>query len=223
MPDFKTSDVYENPEEAVKHLKSQRQEFESYAKNIFDFLPNCSGKLLDIGCGFGWVVKEAKNRGFDATGIDQSRVYTTLGKNTLGVNLQNTSLEKFTTKEKFDVIVLNHVLEHIKDPAPFLKKIRVLLKADGVFFVATPNIDSLMSKIFRKKWYGLQPFQHVWQFTPDTLLKLLQKNEFKVHRMQTENLGYSVRGAKGTVFKLIMFIAPKINQGDQIFVLAKLK
>lgn len=218
---FPTDEIYESETEARKHLKTQRNAFEQYAKNILNFIPIQNGQLLDIGCGFGWVVKEAENRGFKAYGVDQSKTYTNLGKKTLGVDLKNVSLEKFKSDKRFDVITINHVLEHIKKPTPFLNKVHKLIKSDGTVFVAVPNIDSLMSKIFRNRWYGLQPNQHIWQFTPSLLQKVLSENKFQVVKLETRNLDYQVNGLKGLIFKVILFIAPKINQGDQIFLLCK--
>ena len=76
------------------------------------------------------MVREAKNRGFSATGLDLKTDYVKFGKKYLKVDLHATSLEKFKTKENFDVITLNHVLEHIEKPNNFLSKIKPLLKKD---------------------------------------------------------------------------------------------
>lgn len=220
---FPTNAIYESRAEAKKHYATQRREFENFAKLILDYVPNDAGNLLDVGCGFGWVVCEANKRGFVAQGIDQSKAYTELGKKMLKVDLKYVSLEKFKSRIKFDIVILNHVLEHIEKPNVFLGKIRSLISPKGQLFVAVPNIDSLMFKLFQSRWYGLQPHQHIWQFTPLTLKKLLEENGLSIVKMETRNLGYQVKGLKGLAFKLIMFVAPKIGQGDQVFILAKLK
>lgn len=219
---FPTNAIYESKAEAKKHYGTQKKEFENFAKLILDYIPNDVGNLLDVGCGFGWVVFEANKRGFVAQGVDQSKAYTELGKKMLKVDLKNVSLEKFKSRIKFDTVILNHVLEHIEKPNVFLEKIRSLMSPNGHLFVAVPNIDSVMFKLFQSRWYGLQPHQHIWQFTPMTLKKLLKENGLSIVKMETRNLGYQVSGLKGLAFKLIMFVAPKIGQGDQIFTLSKL-
>lgn len=214
-------EMYQDLKEAEKHFRNQGKDFRRYANNILDFLPVKSGRLLDVGCGFGWVVSEAEKRGFKAIGIDQAKPYIELGKQVLHVELINTSLEKFSTKEKFDVVILNHVLEHIKKPDEFLTKIRQLLKSGGLLFVACPNINSLMYWIFRDRWYGLQPAQHVWQFTEKTLPALIAKNGFEIDRIQINSLDYQPAGYKKFIFLVLTTLANLIGIGDQVFVLAR--
>ena len=124
----KYKDIYSSSEQARKHLSSQYKEFTLFARNILDQVEHKNGKLLDVGCGFGWVVAEAEKRGFDAIGIDPSKIYTDLGRKTLKVKLIVRSLENYRTNRKFDVIIINHVLEHIEDPIKFLVKTKTLLK-----------------------------------------------------------------------------------------------
>ncbi len=218
---YPTDALYEDSSEVKKHYQNQKEGFEQYAQSILNFIPVKSGTLLDVGAGFGWVVNEAKKRGFDSQGIDQSKTYAAFGKKTLQIDLKNVSLQEFKSKEKFDIVVLNHVLEHIAEPVSFLKKINGLLKTDGLLFVACPNIDSLMFTLFKSRWYGLQPYQHIWQFTPDSLERLIESNGFKTDKLQTTNLDYKVSGAKGFVFSLITTLAPFFRLGDQTFIVVR--
>ncbi len=219
--DFVSGKIYEYKSEANKHYRHQAKEFTQFAKSIIRFLDKKGGTLLDIGCGFGWVVKEAKDQGFNSTGIDSSHPYTEFGKKKLNVDLKNVSLKEFNTKKKYDTIILNHVLEHIVDLNKSLFKIHSLLvNKNAEFFIASPNINSLMFKIFKNKWYGLQPNQHVWQFSPESLGEILRVNNFKIKKIKTCNLNYEVKGLKGIIFSMLLFIAPKIGQGDQIFLIA---
>jgi predicted SAM-dependent methyltransferase len=179
-----------------------------YAQELLDFLPlKTSGNLLDVGCGKEeFLVKEGRKRGFRARGIDP---------------LINTDLEHFKTEEKFDVLVLKHVLEHISDLDRFLNKCRDLLKSQGLILISCPNIKSLMYFIFRSRWYGLQPTQHVWQFTPELLKKVLEKNNFKILKSKINSLDYQVKGVKGIVFKILLAMAKILPVGDQLVVVAK--
>lgn len=216
-----TNEIYDSVAESEKQYKTQKIKFEQYAKDLLDFLPTTSGKLLDVGCGLGWVVAEANKRGFDALGIDQAKPYIKTGKKHLGVNLQVSDLEHFRTSEKFDALVLKHVLEHIKDADNFLKKAHTLLNKNGILLVACPNIDSLMYWLFKQKWYGLQPAQHVWQFTPVLISKVIARNGFTIERVITNNLDYDVPGIKGIIFRFLTTVADIIGKGDQVVVIAK--
>ena len=178
------------------------------------------GKLLDVGCGIGWVVAEAEKRGFEGTGIDSSKVFTDLGKKALRVKLFSKSLEKFQTKEKFDVIILNHVLEHIKDPVKFLQTVKMLLKPGGELLIACPNIRSLIFFLFKERWYGLQPAQHLSQFTPQTISMVVEKSGLVVRNVSTGSLYYNPPGLKKLAFLFLTNFGALMGLGDQVFVKA---
>lgn len=218
--EFPTKNIYNSRIEAEKQLRSQATTFRSAAEEMMNFIPGTSGRLLDVGCGLGWVVAEAAVRGFTATGIDEGKPYIAVGKKHFRVDLRNVSLSKFRTKEKFDVIVLKHVLEHTKDPDIFLARIKILLKPEGVVAIACPNIRSLMYFLFRERWYGLQPEQHLWQFTPKTLTERLNKNGFRVTRVKIGSLAYDTHGWKAMAFKGLVWIGNLTGFGDQVFILA---
>lgn len=179
-----------------------------YARELLDYLPkNISGNLLDVGCGRGkFLVKEARRRGFKAVGIDP---------------LINTDLEHYQTSQKFEVITAKHVIEHVRDLDRFLRKCRDLLKSNGLFLISCPNIKSLMYYIFKNKWYGLQPAQHVWQFTPELLTAVLKRNELEIISKNITSLDYQVKGFKGIVFALLLAMAKILPVGDQLVCLAK--
>lgn len=213
--------MYQDDKEAKKHFQTQSEKFKRYAKEILDHLPVQSGKLLDVGCGLGWAVAEAQRRGFAATGIDQAKPYIQLGRKILKVNLVLSSLENFSTTEKYDVIIMNHVLEHIKYPDQFLKLAHKLLVSGGHLLVVCPNINSLMFWIFKERWYGLQPAQHLWQFTGKSLPALVNKKGFKVNSVIINSLDYQPADWKRIIFWLLVKFANIIGFGDQVFVLAR--
>jgi len=216
------SNLYDDPKEARSQFGKKRRDFERYARELLNYLPAGSGRtLLDIGCGAGFLVAEANRRGFKACGIDASKVLTRLGKEKLKANLQAVSIEKYKTNQKFDVLVAKHVIEHIEDLDSFLAQCHQLLKPHGLFLISCPNIRSLFYFIFRKRWYGLQPDQHRWQFTPKLLTSVLEKNGFKIVKAEVTNLNYQVPGPKRPIFWFLLALAKLTNLGDQLIFLAK--
>ncbi len=216
-----SDEIYQDRTEALRQLYTQKEKFEDYAREIMDLVPITSGKLLDVGCGLGWVVKEANNRGFKATGIDSALHFVTVGKEFLQVPIKTCTFEDFKAKEKFDVIVFKHVLEHIKDLNSFLKKVKSLLTARGFIIVACPNINSLMFFVFKDRWYGLQAAQHIWQFTPKSIKKVFEQNGFISLAVVVRNLDYQVLGWKKILFKILIHLGNSFRKGDQLFVIAR--
>lgn len=212
---------YESEQELEMQFKLQKNSFEQYARNVSWYFPIKSGRLLDVGCGLGWLVVLAKKMGFDAQGIDSGKACISVGKKYLKANAKLVELCKYRPKEKFDLIVANHVLEHSNNPISFLEDVKRVLKRGGWVLIICPNFDSLMRWLFQERWYGLVPKQHRYQYSPKSLKYLLEKNGFKIHKMVVNNLDYQVKGWKGFVFNYLLKIATITNTGDQVIVLAK--
>src|SRR3989344_2242475 len=144
------------------------------------------GSLLEIGSGIGILIDIMKKKGWNVEGIEQSKKGVEYAKKQLGVNLiQGDFFTKKLTK-KYDVVAANHVIEHIEKINQFLQKIRKNLNNKGIIVLGLPNIDSWDFKLLGKKWPALMPDQHIWQFTPKTITKLLEKNNFRVIEIRKE-------------------------------------
>lgn len=208
-------------EEAVKQFWIRGDEYRRFAKIFIDFLPEKKGTLLDIGCGLGWYVAEANVRGHKAIGIDPNKGMISYGKKRVEPNLFAASYETFTSKQKFDYVTLCHVIEHIPDLPALLSKIKTLLKHNGLVLIATPNIDSLMFKIFKCRWYPMLPTEHVWQFTPKALKRILEDEGFKIKKTTITNMDYSPKNKlKKFAFDTANTFANLIEKGDQLVILA---
>ncbi len=109
-------------------------------------------ELLDIGCGGGLLSEPMCRLGAKVTAIDASQKNIDVAKyhskkNNLKINYLCTSPEKIFLKKKFDVILNMEIVEHVDDLNLFLKKSSLLLKKNGLMFVATLN-RTLKSYLF---------------------------------------------------------------------------
>ena len=101
-------------------------------------------KLLDIGCGGGLISEPMCRLGAQVTGIDASLKNIKIAeshsrKNNLKINYLNTSPDKFTKNEKFDVILNLEIIEHVEDVDLYFESCSKLLKKNGLMFTATLN------------------------------------------------------------------------------------
>lgn len=145
-----------------------------------------SGKILDLGCGTGDTLVLLKQLGWDVYGMDIDERAISTGKRR---GLKNLRLGAYKDLDKypdnyFDAIRLYHVIEHLDDPGLCLRLINKKLKKNGELAMGTPNVESLISKIFKSYWYNLDSPRHLFVFSPDTLKKLTQKNGFYVSRIE---------------------------------------
>lgn len=97
------------------------------------------GRLLDVGCGCGFFLREALARGWEAKGIDPSRESIDYLQATLGdVGVPGT-LDDFQPCERYDVITMINVLDHLIDPWKGVIKAAALLKTGGLIYARVPN------------------------------------------------------------------------------------
>lgn len=136
-----------------------------------------SGKLLDVGCAYGYFVELAQNAGFDAYGFDPSTYAVSQARKLVGKNrIQEGTISEVRYKENsYDVITLFDVFEHLQDPVADLKKLRKLLKPDGIIVIATGNAQSLAAKMFGRRWTFYIPPQHLSFFTKPNLQTFLSQ------------------------------------------------
>jgi len=179
------------------------------------------GRLLDVGCSVGLLLETAREAGWSVVGTDVSpwAVEYTRSRGFeahLGV-VQDLRL----APASFDVVVLNHVIEHVPDPAGVLQACRRVLKPDGVLFLGLPNFGSVMAQIEREQWPALQPDEHIWQFSRRTLTRLLRQNGFVPRKWETglQPRNYT-RGLKDLVKRPLYRAATCLNGGEVMNVVA---
>jgi SAM-dependent methyltransferase len=161
------------------------------------------GRLLDIGCGYGYFLKSAVAAGYDVFGIDISKKAVEYAVNFLNVSAIVSTIDELKDKaaQKFQIITLWHVLEHYIDPYQTLQSVRNLLAQDGICIIEVPNLKSLKFMLSINKWHGgNHPLYHRIFFTASTLSRSLKESGFSdVSRL---DLSYSIPG-RNFIFELI--------------------
>jgi SAM-dependent methyltransferase len=140
-----------------------------------------SGRILDVGCGDGSLLFAFKARGWETSGVDTSEKACRLSVKTLGGNVYNCALKACSFPDSyFDVVFLNHVIEHMSCPNEELVEISRILKDDGVVFVRTPNVDSYQFGVTGDKWLHLDVPRHLVFYSPNTISLLLRNSGLEV-------------------------------------------
>ena len=136
------------------------------------------GRLLDVGSGNGEFLFHAGKHGYDVYGVETSKDMVDYSIKTFGLkNVINSDIFSASFDDSFfDVIMFNHVFEHLYNPLETLTEARRILKKDGILAIQIPNIDSYQFKVFGKRWLGLSLPQHLYQFTPQTIRLALEKD-----------------------------------------------
>jgi len=142
--------------------------------------------FLDIGCGVGLLVEAAHRQGLKAKGVDVSDFAINYGEKELGIQgLMAGSFQDVLQEEQFDIIYLNHVLEHVADPSHFLASCKKYLKPKGWLVLEVPDIDSTEAKKEGKGWMYILS-EHLYYFNKVTLSKMVEKQGLKVRFVEKE-------------------------------------
>lgn len=175
---YEDRDYNSNTDEINRNLQKEKEKISL----IHNFIKG--GKLLDIGCGYGFFLKASQDSGWNSTGIEISEETVKFAREKLNVNIIQTSLEKIDlSSNSFDVITMWDFLEHSRDASLAIDIASKLLKKGGFLFVRVPNYRSLEAKFFGKKWIHWDLPFHNFHFSPKVIKLLLEKNNFEIIRV----------------------------------------
>lgn len=160
-------------EETVARIKKKGSaaRFRDIVPFIVAGLPK-DASVLDVGAGFGNLLSEVvRAAAVRATGIEPSPLAADVARRLYGLTLRTQEIEDFfaaSTAERYDRIILHHVLEHLMDPRGALVVLRGLLTERGALYLAVPDIMDI-----REAPDDFFRIPHPWNFSPATLARLL--------------------------------------------------
>ena len=176
---------YHRDEVYIKEDSQFENIFQKRVGIILKFKKN--GLVLDIGSSTGTMLSLFAQKGWEVQGIEPSKNSSQQALKK-GIPTLNTFFEKAKLENnKYDVVIANHVLEHIDDPVGFLEKIYKILKKGGIVLIDAPNFGSFSARTFGTKWQYLLPREHLWHFSSKSLANLLRKSGFSIVYKETHS------------------------------------
>ncbi|WP_203295101.1 class I SAM-dependent methyltransferase [Luteirhabdus pelagi] len=178
LGDYYKSDEYISHTDSKKGINSflynlvKKYSLKSKCKLIDSYNKSSSKNILDIGAGTGDFLVEARNRGWNVSGVEPNINARQLAeKKSLRLIDDVENIEN----QKFDVITLWHVLEHLPNLESQIEKLYALLKPDGILIVAVPNFRSYDAKYYKEFWAAYDVPRHLHHFSRKSLKKLFAK------------------------------------------------
>lgn len=181
---------YETDEERAIYKAHEAFEGElgwNHKQFLADHIP--AGTLLDVGCGTGTFLSEARSRGYVVSGIDFDRLNIELARSRFRLtDVQAGTVEEFASTNagrRFDVITFFEVLEHLAEPRTFLAIVRSLLKPGGYVAISVPNRERSIDTIADLD----RPPYHLTRWTRRALETVLHLEGFELQRMVVKPIG----------------------------------
>jgi len=145
-------------------------------------------RYLDVGCSTGFVVEAARDKGWDATGIDLNPSAIEFGRSR-GLDLRTVALDEAGFAPRtFDAVSLFDVLEHLLDPGRTLRACADLLAPGGILFLYVPNFDSASRLLMGANAHFIWPTHHLNYYTPTTIRDVMTRHSLTPELIVTEGL-----------------------------------
>lgn len=165
-----------------------------------------AGQVLDVGCGTGQLLAHLARRGYRVHGVEPGAAARNQAQ-ALGVEVAADIATVIRhSNDRFDVVMLWHVLEHLPDPTEALKQLRSLLRADGALLIAVPNRSALDCAHYGIHWAAWDVPRHLWHFRLEDVTRMLTDSGFRLRKTRPmwldayyiALLSERYRGSKGT-------------------------
>jgi 2-polyprenyl-3-methyl-5-hydroxy-6-metoxy-1,4-benzoquinol methylase len=126
--------------------------------------------------------------GFCVSGLELGKEIAAATSKRLKIKVFTETLQEMPVSEKFDVITLFDLLEHVPDPKAVLRSVREHLFPGGIALIFCPNLDSVGMKILRERSSLVMPAEHLFYFTPRSLRRLIEETPLAVAEFQTKGM-----------------------------------
>ena len=172
----------------VDYLSDKKNIIKTF-ENVFEYLKayKKKGKLLDVGCAFGFFLDLARKKGWETMGLEPSSQACSYIRDKLNLLVHQGTLSKvILPPETFDLITMFDVIEHLRDPLAGLVKINRSLKYGGLLAVTTADADSLLARILGQRLEDIRRTnEHLYIFSRETIVAMLKKCGFKVLKIKS--------------------------------------
>lgn len=143
--------------------------------------------LLDIGCGDGWMLDLYQTAGkgrIKTFGVDFNNEICEVARS-YGHTIYCGRFEDLDVKQKFDIINMSHVIEHVSSPFDVAQGVFKLLRPGGIFVIESPNTDTWDSHAYgRSNWGALHIPRHWNLFNPSTIRQLAEASGFELREVR---------------------------------------
>ena len=159
----------------VSYSMQERALRATFKRLLFNMQSRCltGGALLEIGCGYGFLLDESRNFFEYRVGTEFSKVGAELAS-TRADKIYQGGVEEVPRNWQFDCVIATHVIEHVYRPLEFIKQLIPHVKQNGILLLAAPDMNGLLRKAMGRRWPSFKTPEHVLYFDSSTLTGLMK-------------------------------------------------
>jgi SAM-dependent methyltransferase len=176
----------------VDEEAGQRESFRSVLERIERYVE--PGALLDLGSWVGFLLDEARARGWrETTGVEPSLFASDYARSRLGLDVRTEDLFTAELPERhYDAVVLGDVLEHLTRAGDALDRVAGLLAPGGVIALELPDAGSRVARLLGPRWWSVIP-THIHYFTRGSAATMLVRHGYRPLYVATDPKAFTVR------------------------------
>jgi SAM-dependent methyltransferase len=167
------------------------------------------GSFLDLGCWVGFMLDEARGRGWDVVGVEPSEFASSYARERLGLDVRSEALMRAELRDgHFQAVFMGDVIEHLTDPEAAVRRVETLLAPYGLLVLALPDAGSRVARAMGKRWWSVIP-THVQYFTRKSMRTLLARTGFEIVEVDTAPKAFTL----GYYLERVGGYAPAVGRG----------
>lgn len=159
------------------------------------------GRLLEVGAAYGFFLEAARQRGWDVHGVEIAPDCAAEAARLSGAPVVAADFLEAPLQGRFDAVCMFDVIEHLHDPVAALRRVHDLLEKDGIAVIETGDRASPWARLLGRRWYFIDPPQHLVYFSAQSLERALRSAGF-TGAIESRRLGRRVSFANAA-FKLL--------------------
>lgn len=194
--------------------KARERTFQRYLSRLEELFPG-RGSLLDVGTSTGLFVKLARDRGWEAVGLEPNKWSVAYARKQYGVAIVKRPFSRGVfPKESFSVVTMWDVIEHFTDPVSQLAKVYWYLRPGGMLAFSTVDPESVLARLMGTRWPWYMKMHRVF-FSQETAKDYLwrvgfARVEFRSH-WRSLSLGYLASRLKAIDARLSFFVGAAVK------------
>ena len=184
---FRNAELVKTENQPLNYLAESEETYWAVKESLKQITKNdnISPKILEIGCGLGYLTYSLNKAGYNAQGLDISLEAINLALKNYGNYYICADLYEYakTYKNEYDIIIFTEVIEHLNDIISFMESLRYLLKSEGKIILTTPNKSFYPTDVI---WATDLPPVHCWWLSEDSVRYIANKINMNVYFLNFE-------------------------------------